>query len=204
MEEADLLSSVWWDAATAVTYLRDGTVPHNFADVDWQLLPTAKQEVQLLNAALQAGEIDLIEIMMDGTRAFFSANPTNKDRDRLKIEDIATLAVRFRQKPFAGGVGVVLEVEDVGKRQRDIQRMLLRAEQIRALRERVATKSPKQRKTKSQHERLIDLMRELKLDAGMLPREVRKAIKLAYKNKYHEEPSDSAIDRAYRDYLSAN
>jgi hypothetical protein len=66
-----------------------------------------------------------------------------------------------------------------------------------------AKRAPR-RKRKTQHDRLIELMRELQLQSGMLPREVRSAVKPAYKERYpgspHDDPSVSAITRAYQAY----
>jgi hypothetical protein len=65
-------------------------------------------------------------------------------------------------------------------------------------------KRARRRKTKTQHDRLIELMRELQLRSGMLPRQVRSAVKPLYKERYpgrfHDDPSHSAITRAYREY----
>ena len=66
-----------------------------------------------------------------------------------------------------------------------------------------AKRSPR-RKTKTQHDRLIELMRELQLRSGMLPRQVRSAVKPLYKERYpgspHDDPSVSAITCAYQAY----
>jgi hypothetical protein len=64
---------------------------------------------------------------------------------------------------------------------------------------------PKKPKRKTQHTKLIDLMEELHLETGMLPRDVRTDIEPAYKNKHHiaVAPSRSAITRAYNDYEAA-
>ena len=64
---------------------------------------------------------------------------------------------------------------------------------------------PKKPKRKTQHTKLIDLMEELHLETGMLPRDVRTDIEPAYKNKHHVAvaPSRSAITRAYNDYETA-
>jgi hypothetical protein len=51
--------------------------------------------------------------------------------------------------------------------------------------------------------RLINLMNELHLKSGMFPREVLKAVKRPYKKEYHDEPSQSAVTRAYNDYKAA-
>ena len=45
-------------------------------------------------------------------------------------------------------------------------------------------------------------MQELRLEPGLQPREVRKAVKPPYKAKYRDEPGYSTITRAYRDYES--
>jgi hypothetical protein len=114
----------WWDPVTAVTYLRDRTIPANPSDIDWQLLPMARQETQRLNGEIQAGRIDTIAIMIDDTRR------------ELSIEDKATLSLRFHLDWFVGsGIGTVLEVIDTqsGKPLREVQTLLVRAEQVRAL-----------------------------------------------------------------------
>jgi hypothetical protein len=66
-----------------------------------------------------------------------------------------------------------------------------------------ANKKANKKAKPTQHARLVTIMENLKLKkSGMLPREVRKAVTQPYKNEHHEEPSDSAIARAYGDYLS--
>jgi hypothetical protein len=60
--------------------------------------------------------------------------------------------------------------------------------------------APRPQNLKTQHERLIALMHDLKLAPGKLPREVRKAVSKPYKVKYNDEPSPSAIARAYQAY----
>jgi hypothetical protein len=72
----------------------------------------------------------------------------------------------------------------------------------RTARELRTRRSPKAPKKKTQHQRLVELMQELKLESGKLPREVRKVVVPKYKEKYHDEPSHSAITRAYKAYLA--
>jgi hypothetical protein len=50
--------------------------------------------------------------------------------------------------------------------------------------------------------RLINFMKELHLESGLLPREVLRAVKQPYKDKYHDEPSQSSVTRAYNKYTS--
>jgi hypothetical protein len=64
-------------------------------------------------------------------------------------------------------------------------------------------RSPKAPKKKTQHKRLLELMRDLKLELGKLPREVRKVVVPRYKHKYNDEPSPSAVTRAYKEYNSS-
>jgi hypothetical protein len=57
-------------------------------------------------------------------------------------------------------------------------------------------------KADTQHQRLVNLMKELRLPKQtILPREVRKAVVGPYKQQHGEEPSHSAITRAYQQYL---
>jgi hypothetical protein len=63
---------------------------------------------------------------------------------------------------------------------------------------------PQERQTETQHDRLIGLMKERCLKSGLLPREVRKAVVQPYKKKYHDEPSHSAVQRAYDEYTGAD
>jgi hypothetical protein len=124
------LSQQWWIPEEAITFLRGAT------EVDCRPLPTARHETKALNAAIQAGHIDVITVMVDGTRR------------ELQIEDKALLAVRFHEDWFVGssespgGIGVVLDIIDTdsGKRSRNIQKLLLRAEHVRELR--VSTGAP--------------------------------------------------------------
>jgi hypothetical protein len=59
----------------------------------------------------------------------------------------------------------------------------------------------RKRKRPTAHDRLISLMtvfeKDLNLKPGMLPAEVLRAVKQPYKDKYHNEPSKSAVTRAY-------
>ena len=63
----------------------------------------------------------------------------------------------------------------------------------------------KKAKRETQHDRLINLMKERQLKAGMLPRDVRTLIEAAYKTKHRVAvaPSRSAITRAYDECESA-
>lgn len=118
MAEANLLSDVWWQPATAVAFLRDGT-----AKLNRRLLPAAR-ETQVLNAAIRAGAVAVIEIALDGTRR------------SLPIEDKASLELRFREQCFTGGgIGVITEVIDThtGRCRRNVQKLLLSAAHVRAL-----------------------------------------------------------------------
>jgi hypothetical protein len=65
------------------------------------------------------------------------------------------------------------------------------------------TTPSKKRKRPTMHDRLISLMKDLKLKPGMLPHEVLRAVKQPYKDKYHDEPSQSAVTRAYDEYEGA-
>jgi hypothetical protein len=67
------------------------------------------------------------------------------------------------------------------------------------------TTPPKKAKRETQHDRLINLMKERQLKAGMLPRDVRTLIEAAYKTKHRVAvaPSRSAITRAYDECESA-
>jgi hypothetical protein len=95
-------------------------------------LPAAKQEIQQLNAAIQADAIGVIELMVDDTRR------------ELSTENKATLTIRFREDWFpTGGIGVVLEVMDTesGRRRLDVKNLLLRADHVRTLRRPAAATS---------------------------------------------------------------
>jgi hypothetical protein len=67
------------------------------------------------------------------------------------------------------------------------------------------TNPPKKAKRETQHDRLINLMNEHQLPAGILPRDVRTVIESAYKTKHRVAvaPSRSAITRAYNEYEAA-
>jgi hypothetical protein len=65
------------------------------------------------------------------------------------------------------------------------------------------TAPSKKRKRPTVEDRLISLMKDLDLKPGMLPHEVLRAVKQPYKNKYHIEPSQSAVTRAYDKYEAA-
>jgi hypothetical protein len=59
------------------------------------------------------------------------------------------------------------------------------------------------KKTKSTTQRLVALMKELKLKPEMLPREVRTAIKQPFKDKHRDVlPSHTTISLAYKAYLN--
>jgi hypothetical protein len=64
-------------------------------------------------------------------------------------------------------------------------------------------KEPRRSPKATQHQRLVELMQELQLEPGKLPREVRKDIRKPYKDKYHDEPSPSAVTRAYKAYCDS-
>ena len=61
----------------------------------------------------------------------------------------------------------------------------------------------KKRKRPRPRDRLISLMKDLDLKPGMLPHEVLRAVKQPYKDKYHDEPSQSSATRAYDEYEGA-
>jgi hypothetical protein len=65
------------------------------------------------------------------------------------------------------------------------------------------TSKKRTRKRPTGHDRLISLMKDLELKPGMLPHEVLRAVKQPYKDKYHNEPSQSAVTRAYDEYEAA-
>lgn len=117
---------VWWSAAQAVTFLRDGMIP---TKVNWRQLPDATAEIQILNAAIQAGTIGVIEVPLSG------------DPHELELKDKAFIEVRFRQVAIYSNIGVSLEVLDTqtGERRRQIKDLKLKADHIRALRDSVPT-----------------------------------------------------------------
>jgi len=61
----------------------------------------------------------------------------------------------------------------------------------------------RKRKRPTVHDRLVSLMKDLELKSGMLPHEVLRAVKQHYKDKYHNEPSQSAVTRAYDQHEAA-
>jgi hypothetical protein len=64
-----------------------------------------------------------------------------------------------------------------------------------------ASKKPKE----TLETRLVSIMKDIGLKkSGLLPREVLKAVKQPYKDKYRDEPSQSAATRAYDQYKSAD
>ena len=65
--------------------------------------------------------------------------------------------------------------------------------------------TPTKKAKETEETRLVSLMKGIGLaKSGLLPREVRKAVKQPYKDKYHDDPSDSPIARAYRTYRRAD
>jgi len=120
--EKYVTQEVWWNPAQAVNFLRDGTTPS--ATDSWLGLPTAINETRRLNAAIQAGKIDVIELHLDDTQR------------QLGMEDKACMEIRFHLDAFVGGgVGVTIEVVDTRS---DVSRpriktLLLRADNVRAL-----------------------------------------------------------------------
>jgi hypothetical protein len=62
--------------------------------------------------------------------------------------------------------------------------------------------APSEKTKETMETRLINFMKELHLESGLLPREVLRAVKQPYKDKYHDEPSQSSVTRAYNKYTS--
>jgi hypothetical protein len=70
-------------------------------------------------------------------------------------------------------------------------------------REDKAGPDPSKKPKETVETRLINIMKKLDLESGMFPREVLKAVKQPYKDKYHNEPSQSTVTRAYDEYEAA-
>jgi hypothetical protein len=153
----------WWDPAQAVIFLRDGTTP-TAAEIDWWPLPSAVEEIRRLNTAIQAGNIDMIELLLDGSR------------HRLKVEDKVCLELRFQRSAFYGDLGVSLKVFDTHtKKRRPIKTLLLRAEDVRALRE--ANRSVSRSKKRNyQQDRLDAPLKTLYPPNGVVPDDVSTAV----------------------------
>jgi hypothetical protein len=63
---------------------------------------------------------------------------------------------------------------------------------------------PSRKRKETSETRLVEIMKDISLEkSGLLPREVLKAVKQPYKDKYHDEPSQSAVTRAYNKYQRA-
>ena len=112
-----------WDAAMAITFLRDGIVSST-KEISWRHLPDASGEIQVLNAAIQTDKIDVIELLLNGALR------------RLIPEDKARTKLRFREIPVVDGIGVELEVLDTetGECRPRVTNLVFRPEEIRALR----------------------------------------------------------------------
>jgi hypothetical protein len=113
----------WWDVAIAVNYLRNGVIPAD--PVDWSTLPDAGDEIKKINAGIRAGQISVVLVLIDDEQQEFD-----------HCDGGLEIAISFRPQAFLGGdIGVILEVVDTrsGQRLRDVKRLFLKAEDIRAL-----------------------------------------------------------------------
>jgi hypothetical protein len=119
----EAVSSSQWDVATAITFLRDGSVPE---EVYWRSLPQAIEETRELNAAISADKLTKITAsLIDGTQR------------ELSRQERATLAVRFcEHSVLDSSTGVTVEVVDTrsNEQRSDIVKFLLDVGQVRALR----------------------------------------------------------------------
>jgi hypothetical protein len=82
-----------------------------------------------------------------------------------------------------------------------LQRWRLKAELLAAWSPTPTAPPKPAKKTSTQHDRLIAMMRDLVLPPDMLPREVRKEVISKYKAQYKDEPSHTAVTNAYRAYV---
>jgi hypothetical protein len=68
-----------------------------------------------------------------------------------------------------------------------------------------ADRSASEKQKETLETRLISFMKEIRLEKGLLPREARKKVKKPFAEKHRggDEPSDSTINLAYKNYKNA-